>query len=150
MPTLKTIDMAFGEGVAAAWLVPRLFALVEFSGVRQKFSQRQLRQLALVISCEYSDLNVGDIDRWLQRAMGGRYGKLFYGDADPMSVTASLNKYVAERQRDIINAEQLVQNDEVRHKPPVNLQEMIDKMKAEVYGRDKDKRDGRESGQPLS
>lgn len=149
LPTLLTVDVSFGRGSASAWLVPRLWDVVEFSGVRDKFSQRQLAAAADVIAKEYSFLTVGDIDRWCMRVKAGRYGKLFYGSADPMSLTASLYEYFTERRHEVANMERPVEADEEGWcPPPADLMERINQARAEAYA-DRNLQNGRAKGCAL-
>lgn len=96
MPSLVTIDRAFGDGVAEAWLVVQLQDLSEFSGVKDKISRRQLDQLSQIIRDKYYYLKVSELALFFYEFKAGAYGS-FYGSVDPIRITESLNMFMAHR-----------------------------------------------------
>lgn len=95
-PTLKTLEIAYGIGTAAQWLIPRLSIVNEFAGVKSKMDSWQIQMLATTIAQEYSDLNVGEFEMFFQMLRAGKFGK-FYGSVDPMVITDALNDFLDER-----------------------------------------------------
>jgi hypothetical protein len=104
-PMLCTIDAAYGEGKAAAWLVPQLYDLCATVGVKTKMDDVQLKQLALMIRKEFGYLKATEVMLFLWRLKGGHYGE-FYGSIDPLRIMRALRgRFIDERARVIDQCE---------------------------------------------
>lgn len=100
-PALVTLDAAFGENAAVQWLMPQLYAVGEFAGVRDKMNEMQTLELARTIRAHYGFLTVTEMLLFFSNLKAGRYGK-FYGSVDPMVITEALcGPFMAERERHI-------------------------------------------------
>lgn len=95
-PALAHVAIAYGHGVANAWLMEQLADLAEFSGSTGKMSPAQLRACAYSIASAYAWLNVAEIMLFFARFKSGRYGR-FYQSVDPLIVTNALREFVGER-----------------------------------------------------
>lgn len=105
-PTLNVLDAAYGEGAGAKWLMPQLFAIGEFAGVREKMDEVQTLELARVIRVKYGFLSVTELMYFFCNLKAGRYGR-FYGTVDPMVITEALGgPFMEERNRNIRLAEE--------------------------------------------
>ena len=95
-PTLADIKRDYGKNVSMAWLVPQMFNLSEFCGVKEKMSKEQLKDTAYVIATEYYYLKVSELMLFFHRFKAGRYGR-FYGNVDPLVITSALREFCEER-----------------------------------------------------
>lgn len=95
-PTLNEIDAAYGKNAGAAWLMPQLFSVGEFAGVREKMDEQQTLELAMVIRARYGFLTVTELMYFFFNLKAGKYGK-FYGVVDPMVITEALGVFLNER-----------------------------------------------------
>lgn len=95
-PTLGLLNTTYGEQTAAMWLVPQLYNLSEFCGCRDKLTDNQLKECAIVIATEFSYLSVTELMLFFHRFKSGRYGR-FYGSVDPLVITTSLRDFLKER-----------------------------------------------------
>ena len=100
-PALVTLDAAYGENAAVQWLMPQLYAVGEFAGVRDKMNEMQTLELARTIRAHYGYLTVTELLLFFSNLKAGRSGK-FYGSVDPMVITEALgSSFLAERERHI-------------------------------------------------
>lgn len=88
-PTLMTLRRAYHDEAATMWLLPQLYDLGEYCGVRDKMDKNQMTQLARIIVTEFSYLKVSEIMLFLHRFKAGRYGR-FYGAIDPLVIVSAL------------------------------------------------------------
>ena len=95
-PTLSQLNKIFGDDAAITWLMPQLYNLSEYCGVRDKLQGRPLQECARVIATTYSWLKVSEVMLFLHRFKSGRYGR-FYGSVDPLIITTSLRTFLDER-----------------------------------------------------
>lgn len=103
-PTLNEIDAAYGKNAGAAWLMPQLFSVGEFAGVREKMDEQQTLELAMVIRAKYGFLTVTELMYFFFNLKAGKYGK-FYGVVDPMVITEALGVFLDERERYLTKVE---------------------------------------------
>lgn len=97
-PTLLTLRHAYHDEAASIWLMPQLYDLGEYCGVKDKLDKNQMKQLAHVIISEFGYLKVSEIMLFLHRFKAGRYGR-FYGAIDPMIIiTALRHNFMNERE----------------------------------------------------
>lgn len=104
-PELVLLDATYGDGAAAAWLMPQLFAIGEYAGVREKMDEMQTLELAKVIRAKFGHLTVTEMMYFFCNLKAGKYGK-FYGTVDPMVITEALVKFLDERDRHLRRAEE--------------------------------------------
>ena len=96
-PQLVLLDAAYGENAGVMWLMPQLFAVGEFAGVREKMDEVQTLELARVIRAKYGFLTVTELMYFFFNLKAGKYGK-FYGAVDPMVITEALGEFIDEWQ----------------------------------------------------
>lgn len=82
------------------WLIPQLYDLSEYCGVKDKLEGKSLEECASVIASEFYYLKVSELMLFFHRFKSGRYGKL-YGSVDPLAITTSLREFLKERAREI-------------------------------------------------
>lgn len=103
-PTLKVIDIAYGEGSAAQWLLPQVHDLSSYCGVKD-LEARAARQMAEIIANEYSYLKATELMLFFYRFKAGKYGQ-FYGRVDPLIIMEALrNGFLPQRTAVIENRE---------------------------------------------
>ena len=96
-PTLMTLRRAYRDEAATIWMMPQLDDLNEYCSCKEKLDKGQMKQLAQIISTEFSYLKVSEIMLFLYRFKSGRYGH-FYGAIDPLVIiTALRNSFMSER-----------------------------------------------------
>lgn len=88
--------MAYGPATAAMWLVPELFNLAEFSGVKTKWSDAALEECANLIVEEYHEMKISEMMLFFHRFKLCRYGR-FYGAVDPLVIMSGLREFAGER-----------------------------------------------------
>lgn len=94
-PTLSQLR-ALGTNTAKQWLVPQLTDLSEFCGAREKLTDRQLEDLAYIVSKQFYYLKISEVMLFLMRFKSGQYGR-FYGTVDPLIITTALREFCKER-----------------------------------------------------
>lgn len=95
-PTLWNVNIGYGFGTAQEWLAYQIADLSEFSGARDKITDRQLDQIIQLITDDYGFLNMAEIMLFCRRFKKGSYDK-FYGSVDPIAIMKGLNEFVRER-----------------------------------------------------
>lgn len=76
--------------------MPFLWDISEFCGCKQKFTSKQMDELAYIIVDGYYWLKVTEMMLFFWWFKSGRYGK-FYGSVDPMVITTALREFVKDR-----------------------------------------------------
>lgn len=79
------------------WIIPQLYDVSEFCGAKEKLSEEQLKQLAALLANECHWLKATELMLFFYRMKLGKYGQ-FYGTVDPIVITTSLRKFLADRQ----------------------------------------------------
>ena len=124
-PTLTDINAAYGNNMAQKWLMPQLADLSLYTGAKN-LTQRQMLQLANIISTEYHYLKVTELLMFFHRFKAGAYGQ-FYGNVDPMVVTCALRTFIQERSDIIARCEQEQREkrkaDEIKRNPPISRED---------------------------
>lgn len=95
-PTLAELRRDYGCNMAVMWLLPQLYDLSEYCGVKNKLQGKPLEGCAHVIATEFYYLKVSELMLFFHRFKSGRYGK-FYGTVDPLVITSALREFDAER-----------------------------------------------------
>lgn len=95
-PTLSELRTAYGDNVPKMWLLPQLYDLSEYCGVKDKLEGTPLEETAFVIATEYYYMKVTELMLFFHRFKAGRYGR-FYGNVDPLVITTSLREFNRER-----------------------------------------------------
>lgn len=95
-PTLGLLRTAYGKEAATMWLIPQLYNLSEYCGVKNKLEGTALEECASIISNIYKHLKVSELMLFFYRFKAGKYGR-FYGNVDPMVITSSLQLFCRER-----------------------------------------------------
>lgn len=105
-PTLITLRCTYHDEAATMWLMPQLFDLCEYCGVKDKLDKEQMKQLAHIIVQEFGFLKVTEVMLFLHRFKSGCYGR-FYGAVDPMIIVMALRyDFMRERAMAIDEREQ--------------------------------------------
>lgn len=94
-PTVTVLRHTYGANMPAMWMLPQIFDLCEFTGVR-KMDEHQAINLANVIANEYGYLKVSELLLFFYRMKTGRYG-VFFGAVDPMRIMEALKQFMNER-----------------------------------------------------
>lgn len=97
--------------MAVMWLLPQLYDLSEYCGVKNKLQGKPLEGCAHVIATEFYYLKVSELMLFFHRFKSGRYGK-FYGTVDPLVITSALREFDAER------GEAIYKHDQGKPDPP--------------------------------
>lgn len=97
-PTLYTLNLAFGDGAADAWLNPQLVDIAEFSGSHDKLTTMQIDNLCRTIAATYGYLKITELMHFFLLFKSGKFGK-FYGAVDALVITEALHSY-CETERD--------------------------------------------------
>ena len=92
--TLETLDVAYGDGAAASWIVVHLADLNTFIGAKN-MTDEQTKDLANIIYSEYKGLKFSVMMLFFFKFKTGAFGK-FYGMVDPMVVTCALKDFVSD------------------------------------------------------
>lgn len=95
-PTLGLLRTAYGKEAATMWLLPQLYNLSEYCGVKNKLEGTPLLECASIIGNVYHYLKVSELMLFFYKFKAGMYGR-FYGNVDPMIITSSLQLFVRER-----------------------------------------------------
>lgn len=95
-PSLWNVNIVYGFGTAQEWLTYQIADLSEFSGARDKITDRQLDQIIQLITDDYGFLNMAEIMLFCRRFKKGTYDK-FYGSVDPIAIMKGLNEFCRER-----------------------------------------------------
>lgn len=103
-PTLTVMKHAFGENFPVMWLMPQIFDICEFTGVK-KIDEAQNLATARVIAQEYGYLKASEFLLFFYRFKTGKYGR-FYGSVDPMVIMTALSEFMREREAAIIRHEE--------------------------------------------
>ena len=70
-PTLWNVNIGYGFGTAQEWLAYQIADLSEFSGARDKITDRQLDQIIQLITDDYGLLNMAEIILFCRRFKKG-------------------------------------------------------------------------------
>lgn len=95
-PTLGLLRTAYGKEAATMWLIPQLYNLSEYCGVKNKLEGTPLEECASIIANIYKHLKVSELMLFFYQFKAGKYGR-FYGNVDPMIITSSLQLFCRER-----------------------------------------------------
>lgn len=95
-PTLGLLKVAYGSEAATMWLLPQLYNLSEYCGVKNKLEGEPLLECATIIANTYGWLKTSEVMLFFYRFKMARYGK-FYGNVDPMVIMSSLHTFLSER-----------------------------------------------------
>ena len=102
-PTLSVMKHAFGDNFPTMWLMPQIFDICEFAGVR-KIDDAQNLATARMIAQEYGYLKASELLLFFYRFKTGKYGR-FYGSVDPMVIMTALSEFMRERELEIMRHE---------------------------------------------
>jgi hypothetical protein len=144
-PTLIRLRLAYGQGVAEAWLMGQIQDLYVFESVNYEDKQTvgQIEQTARAILTNYSYLNMAEVMLFFSRFKGGRYGKP-YGNLSGREISSAINLFLKEREVEIlaleneIKAKKLKERVEYEKKYAISFEEW-EKLKEE---RNKNNKDG--------
>lgn len=112
-PELGLVSRTYGAAVAESWLMGQLHELGEYTGVRDKQTDRQKEDTAKVIIAEFGHLKVTEMMYFFVLLKSGRFGK-FYGSVDAMAITSALREFLKIRDAEldrIIHAEEQRERD---------------------------------------
>lgn len=95
-PTLAILNNVYGNNAAAAWLVPELYEISIFCGLKELPDQGQLIKTAKIISYHYHWLKVDELQLFFFRFCASCY-KQFYSYYNPQIILQSLQDFIRER-----------------------------------------------------
>lgn len=97
-PTLNGLCRAYNDPSAGEqWLMPQLYDLGEYAGVRGKMDAQQTRQLARLIKTNWGYLKTSELMLFFWGYKSGRYGT-FFGSVDPMRIAEAMREsFLPER-----------------------------------------------------
>lgn len=95
-PELYKLKKQYGDNAPVAWLIPQLKDLSEYCGVKDKLMNEHLLQCARVLASEYGYLKTSEFMLFFHLFKTGRYGE-FYGNVDPLKISAALRKFLIDR-----------------------------------------------------
>ena len=95
-PTLSEVKAQYGSNASVTWLLPQLFNLSEYCGVKDKLHGDVMLECAGIIASEFFYLKTSEIMLFMVRFKAGKYGR-FYGKVDPMMITMALRQFCLER-----------------------------------------------------
>ena len=105
--TLSQLNVCYGETAAEAWLVPQLYELGNFEGLKGQADRHQLAKTAKIITTEFYYLKTDELLLFFYRFSAGRYGQ-FYSYFAPSVIIRSLRDFLKERARAFEQYEQAV------------------------------------------
>lgn len=97
-PTLSLLNACYGETAAEAWLVPQLYELGDFEGLKAQADRHQLAKTAKIIVTEFYYLKTDELLLFFYRFSAGRYGQ-FYSYFTPSVIIRGLRDFLKERAR---------------------------------------------------
>lgn len=103
-PTLAEVKVNYGDNAPKMWLIPQLYNLSEYCGVKEKLQGTPLEETAFVIASTYYYFKVTELMLFFHRFKSGRYGR-FYGNVDPLVITTALRDFAQERINAIVAKE---------------------------------------------
>ncbi len=106
-PTLSQLNVCYGETAAEAWLVPQLYELGDFEGLKGQADRHQLAKTAKIITTEFYYLKTDELLLFFYRFSAGRYGQ-FYSYFTPSVIIRGLRDFLKERARAFEQYEQAV------------------------------------------
>lgn len=95
-PTLSHVEIAYGDGSAAAWLKVQFSDLNKYVGVKETLEIEQIEQLSVFMFAECHNLKISEIALFFMKMKQGHFGE-FYGVVDPMKIMTAKNKFMDER-----------------------------------------------------
>ena len=144
-PELVLLDATYGENAGVMWLMPQLFAVGEYAGVREKMDEAQTMELARVIRAKYGYLTVTELLYFFFNLKAGKYGK-FFGVVDPMVITEALARFLDERDKYLSKMEEeakRAERDSFYNRPgtltPQQVQELRARLDKEFEEQNKEK-----------
>lgn len=99
-PELGLVSRTYGADVSESWLMGQLHELGEYTGVRDKQTDRQKEDTAKVIIAEFGHLKVTEIMYFFVLFKSGRFGR-FYGSVDAMAITSALREFLKIRDAEL-------------------------------------------------
>ena len=95
-PTLSQLNVCYGATAAEAWLVPQLYELGDFEGLKRQADRHQLAKTAKIITTEFYYLKTDELLLFFYRFCAGRYGQ-FYSYFTPSVIIRGLRDFLKER-----------------------------------------------------
>jgi sRNA-binding protein len=95
-PSLNLIGHTYGNEQVVEWLKIQFFDLNNFVGVKEKMSDKQLKDVANLFYCDCYNLNISEVALFFLNYKLGKFGE-FYGIVDPLKIMTAKNKFLAER-----------------------------------------------------
>ena len=106
-PALSQLNACYGETAAEAWLVPQLYELGDFEGLKGQADRHQLAKTAKIIVTEFYYLKTDELMLFFYRFSAGRYDR-FYSYFTPSVILRGLRDFLKERARAFEQYEQAV------------------------------------------
>lgn len=113
--SITQVKLAFGFPFLKVWLMAQLENLNDFAGVQKKMSIEQMDELAGIISVDYGYFRAAEILLFFHRLKQGIFGQ-FFGNVDPLMITAALFQHAKDRQAEIARFESFESQKELNGK----------------------------------
>ncbi len=107
-PSLKRVQVSFGEECANNWLIAQIIDLALFCGIREKPDMAQVEAIARTIIVNYGYLKLTELMVFFQRFKAGRQGT-FYGSFDGITLNKALNDFLKYRREKLFEYERRVE-----------------------------------------
>ena len=101
-PTLTYINLAYGDGMALAWLIYHLAFFQENINVQNKMSKYQIETCAQVIYDNFHHLKVTELMLFFARLAGGMYPVDWHGYITPTKIVSALRDYFMPWRNDLL------------------------------------------------
>lgn len=101
--SLKDQSIASDE-LLLTWVQTFVANVNEFTSVRLKITQQQLREISEILYYNYAYLKASEIMLFFSKFKRGDYGKL-YGCVDPLEITSSFRQFVMDRNNKVYEHE---------------------------------------------
>lgn len=96
-PTLFLMDRSYGQTVTTQWIMFFLVDLSEYSGLKNRITERQLTRLAEVLHQRFMHLKASEVMLFFSKLQSGEYGRIGYSTFDPFSITESIKSFLRYR-----------------------------------------------------
>lgn len=95
-PTVGELREAYGGEVVHAWMCIMVENLNDFCGVKQKMTDEQKEEVAHILMCECTRLNIAEVALFFDKIKRGVFGE-YYGILDTVRTMKILKSFIAER-----------------------------------------------------
>lgn len=105
-PTLRGVNLAYGDGTAEEWMTYLWAFIGEYVGNYGKLTAHQIKTLSRATVQEYGYLKVSEMMLYAARFARGRYSHICGRNTDPLQLLETLAAFIDERAQIIARSEQ--------------------------------------------